>query len=94
MSQNAATATDETRTLDEAWAEVEAALPKDWELRLSFGTFGGRDHYTAVASYAYSLKHYRANVGPARYAPFDMQHRPTPAAALHALALRLQDPAS
>lgn len=76
-------------TLDEAWAEVVALLPENWQLELSVGGHGRRDFYTATASYSSSLRHYRENVGKARFCPFEMAHEPTPVAALQALAAAL-----
>jgi hypothetical protein len=76
--------------LDAAWREAEAELPENWALDLTFGSHGNRDGYTASAEYCYSLRYYRANVGPARSIPFEMETGPTPAAALHALAARLR----
>lgn len=80
-----------TSPLDEAWAAAEAALPPDWVLELTVGSHGRRDLYTATASYSYSLRYYRENVGPARSTPFEMEHADSPAAALQALASALQD---
>lgn len=77
-------------SLDAAWAAVEAALPEGWELKLSVR----EDHdafYTAIAGYAYSLRHYRANVGRARFTPFEMGHGPTPTLALRALEKKLRE---
>ena len=77
-------------SLEAAWAEAEASLPEDWGLNLEAGTHGRRDLYTASARYCYSLRHYRENVGPSRYVPFEMAHSDTPAAALRALAAKLR----
>jgi hypothetical protein len=73
-----------------AWGEAEDALPNDWEMNLSVGGHGRTDLYTATASYTYSLRHYRENVGRARSVPFEMTHNADPAVALRALAARLR----
>lgn len=79
-------------TLDEAWAEALAALPpENWTLNLSTGDFGRRDIYTATASYSYSLRHYRENVGKARYAPYVTEQANDPITALRRLTTRLRD---
>ena len=85
---------NDTDSLDAAWAEAEGELPEGWELRFDVGGNGRRDLYTATASYAYSLRHYRENVGPARFTPFEMAHADSPAAALRELAARLRERAS
>jgi len=72
-------------TLAAAWAAAEAALPEDWHLTVTVG-HGLRGIYTAPASYTYSLRHYRLNVGRARFVPFVMTRADTPTAALLALA--------
>lgn len=69
-----------------AWAGAEVLLPKDWEMSLSVGGHGRTDLYTATASYCYTLRHYRLNVGKARFVPFEMAHDKTPAEALWSLA--------
>jgi hypothetical protein len=76
--------------LDDAWREAEEALPEDWGIKLE-GAGRRDDFYTAIASYAWSLRHYRDNVGKARFTPFEMDHGPTPAAALRALAETLRN---
>ena len=75
----------ELARLQAALNECEAALPDDWELKLSVGAFGRIDMFTAVAGYCYSLRHYRRNVGKARSCPFEMTHGATALAALLAL---------
>lgn len=72
--------------LGESWARCEAALPTDWGLELG----GGDGLYFASATYRWSLRYYRANVGPARSVPFELGHGPTPTAALVALAEKLE----
>jgi hypothetical protein len=67
--------------LDAAWAEAEAALPEDWELRLFYW---GDPKYGATASYRFSL-------GRGRAVPFEQEYGPTPAAALRALAEQLRE---
>jgi hypothetical protein len=67
----------------------EALLPEDWMLRLE--VHGDRiDFYAAIASYSYSLRHYRQNVGSARFCPFEMAHAASPAEAYLALAEALE----
>ena len=72
--------------LDKAWADAEAILPENWTLELSL--IGHR--YRAVAQYAYSLRHYRENVGRARWCPFEDGSGDTPVEALLALIGRLR----
>lgn len=48
------------------------------------------DTALASATYTYSLRHYRANVGPARFIPFEMTHDADPATALRALTAKLR----
>lgn len=78
-------------TLALAWTIAEALLPENWELGLSTGGHGRRDLYTATATYCYSLRHYRANVGKARFTPFEMAHAEDPTEALIALADQLRE---
>lgn len=63
----------------------ELPLPEVWKLKLSVGTFGRLDMFTATASYCYSLHHYRENVGKARFCPFEQRHAPTMLEAVLAL---------
>ena len=91
-------------TLDEAWAEVEAALPEGAHLSMG-GPFRGPNYH--VAAYAAET---RSVEGRADIAPYGVQvtvnggaaefsiwlgsgDGPTPAAALQALAARLREPA-
>ena len=71
--------------LQVALNECEALLPENWELKLSVGSFGRMDMFTAVAGYCYSLRHYRRNVGKARSCPYEMAHGATYLAAVLAL---------
>ena len=65
--------------------KCEALLPENWMLRLDVHA-DRLDFYTAIASYSYSLRHYREHVGPARFCPFEMEHEATPTEAYLALA--------
>ena len=71
-----------------AWAEVAALLPPDWKMELS-SVAGRSDLVFASALYGYSLRHYRENVGKARYCPFYSAHGETAVEALHGLAAQL-----
>ena len=66
-------AVNETMTLDEAWAEAEAALPEGWRITAIVGPVAGRGEWTASAY---------------GYVPEDRAYAdgPTPVAALRALA--------
>lgn len=77
----------EAAAFGETWFRCERALPEEWRLELSGDEDGP---YFASATYRYSLRYYRANVGPARSVPYEQAHAPTPTAALTALAERLE----
>jgi hypothetical protein len=68
-------------------AEVEALLPDHWTLTLR----SSRPHYWASATYGYSLAHYRANVGRARYCPYYYAHAKSAPEALTELAALLRE---
>lgn len=68
--------------LDEAWAEAEAALPEGWHMLALQDTTGE----------TWSLATWRAMAGEYEIdGPFCASVGPTPAAALHAIAVRLRE---
>ena len=72
-------------SLDEAWAEAEAALPEGWFIGglTNHGYRGQGERWLAQA--------YDGPVEDANYRTFKAEWADTPAAALHALAAKLRE---